>query len=251
MNTSEEADQGTVRSSLRRAVTLTAVITFLATTLGAYGVERVADTIGARLTSDLAVEVIPPYAPDLAVVVPSTVDLTLVKAPNDSLHVTRWALNNGGAPAGHAETSLTVWGTKDRPTILRGVRATDVRCQAASGFTSINGYGGGDIGERLLTIDLDAGDHEAVPTKNQLTGELFTFPLQVSPTDVERFRVNIATATSDCRFRLEIGYERRGTVRYVPVNHETYRVVSAVNAEATYSWQPRSDGDETLVLRPA
>ena len=249
MGESRTTEDGTVPTSLRKAVTLTAIITFLATTLAAYGVEQVADSVSTSLRSDLALEITPPVGANLAVMVPPSVDLSAVEAPNDDFFVTRWAINSGGAPATTAETTLTVWGTKDRPTIVRDVRATNVMCQAAPAYAGINGYGGGDIGERLLSIDLDAGGHSAVPTPNQLTGELFTFPLQVSPTDVERFRISVSTQTSDCRFRLKIGYEKRGRITYVPVSHETYRVISRANATTTYSWLPKTDGAETLVLR--
>lgn len=245
----ESSSKQRISTELRKAVTLTAIITFVCTTLAAYIIGRALDAVQSGISSDIEIDSGAQHGPDLNVMVPPLTELSSVAFPNDSELVTRWAVNVGGAPADYTEIILTIWGTKPRPLILSGLRASNVDCRPAPKFVHIPAFGGGDIGERLMRIDLDSGSTDAQPAENQLTGELFKFPLQVSQAEVERFRVSVTSRSSDCRFRLQVGYEHRGGIKWIDTSRTTYRVIASTNSVETYRWAPRSDGDETLVLQ--
>lgn len=221
-----------------KAITLTAIVTFVATALGQYAIGRVADQALIPLTADVEVEMSTPLNVDGSVLVPPTTTIPGGPVPQYPDLVNRWAVNSGGGPANFAQTSLTVWGRVDRPIILSGLRATNVRCQAAPPWTYIHVWGGGDVLERRLRINLDSGDTDAIPVENAVTGKKFSFPLQVSKSDVEVFSIDIAVAKSDCTYQLELGYQQSGSVKYIPVGTGPYRLTSSSNAARHFNWVP-------------
>ena len=189
---------------------------------------------------------------DMSLMVPPTTNLTALNMPRDREIVYRWAVNNGGAPANVVTATLTVWGNKDRPTILVGIRAVNVHCQEAPAWTFIYPLGGGEIGERMVSIDFDSASLDARPVEDEITGEVFKFPLQVSRSDIERFRIRGATK-SDCSYQLELGYEEAGTVKYVAAGSGPYRVISSSRASEKYRWTPleaMESAEDRVTLEP-
>ena len=140
-----------------KAITLTAVVTFVATALGQHVIGRLADEAAAPFTPEVGIEMTTPLNVDGSVVVPPATTIPKDAVSQDPGLVHRWAVNNGGGPANCLSIGLTVWGNVDRPIILSGVRATNVHCQAAPAWTYIHTWGGGDIAERRLNINLDFG----------------------------------------------------------------------------------------------
>jgi hypothetical protein len=222
---------------------LTAVISFVLGALGQYLIERIADDAISSVSPDIEIQIGTPLEPNFSVVVPKTVRLESVRIPFEADAIDRWATNSGGGPAGESVVGLTVWGNKDRPIILTGVRATIGECRPAPPWVLIQRTGGGEIGTRLIKIDLDSEDLDGVPFEDQVTGEDFRFPLQVSKSEAERFQ--IATSTSkDCTFDIELGYEDGGNVTYRRVG--TFRVLSSSQTVEVFHWKQGDDGMATV-----
>jgi hypothetical protein len=221
---------------LAKVVTMTAVLTFLATTLGGWAITRIADRVVSDLSPEVSIDMTTPLHDNLSVSVPPTTDLTNVRIPSDPQVAYQWAVNQGGGPANVVTASLTVWGNKDRPIVLTGIRARNVHCEPVPQWPHIYPLGGGEIGERMVEIDLDSGNLNAMPVENAVTGEVFQFPLQVTKSEVEAFRILVSALNSNCTYQLELGYREDGTTKYVPIGAGPYRVISSSQASTTYRW---------------
>lgn len=104
----ESSSKQRISTELRKAVTLTAIITFVCTTLAAYIIGRALDAVQSGISSDIEIDSGAQHGPDLNVMVPPLTELSSVAFPNDSELVTRWAVNVGGAPADYTEIILTI-----------------------------------------------------------------------------------------------------------------------------------------------
>ena len=242
-----KSQSATKSRSVKKAVTWTAIVTFIATALGQYAVERIADRAVSDLVPEVGVDLVGPYNENLSVVVPPTTQFTGVIMDYSGMLANRWAVNNGGGPANDVSATLTVWGNVDRPILVRGIRATNINCQPAPSWEYLPTLGGGDVNERTVQIDLESGDPNAVPVEDELTGETFKFPLQVSRSDIEYFNIDIAVSDSDCTYQLELGYEETlGNVRYLLVGGGPHRLISSARSSENYRWK-FVDEDETKV----
>lgn len=137
-------------------------------------------------------------------------------------------MNQGGGPADTAISTVSVWGNVDHPVRIKGLRADDVNCEPAPAWDYVMPVGGGDVFERSLRIVVDSGDRNGVGVEGMLSGETFSFPLQVSKNDAEYFTVYASAAESSCTFRLSGGYETNGATRWKVVPLPPTRVVSSV-----------------------
>lgn len=237
----------------RRAITVTAVITFVitlvGTTIGQYFIEGVVDGVWDTLTTDIAWEGTEAIGLPFSVVVPTDPDGTLdsLDLPFSAEALALWAENRGGAPADMLEIPLTIWGSTDRPVLITGVRATEVRCSPAPAWAWIQSYGGGEVNERAARITLDSVEPNAIGLEDAATGEIFKFPLQVSRSELELIRIFAVADHSDCTFRLEIGSWESGEAIWHDAG-SSYRVISPSNAVAQY--RPSPSPDDRLSLDP-
>ena len=234
----------------KRAVTLTAAVTALITFFGQYALTKATDQVVTSASSDLRIEMTGTGDPAYSVVVPSIDQPESVRVPYNAEAIALWARNNGGGPANAVLVEMTVWAREDRPMTLRGVRARINKCQSAPAGAYVLPVGGGEVGTRLVRINLDSGDLEGKGVEDQVTGETFTFPLEVSRAEAERFRTMVVTATQDCDFDIEIGYDKGQEVKWTSVDHGSYRVVSSSNATASYKWVQEKDA-EWATLEPS
>lgn len=225
-------------SPRRRLIVQTAsvrvVLTFLATQAGGWLFERVADDLAIAATPVITIDSSGPVAEPWNVVVPQRpADVAGALVRPEAL--TRWAVNRGGGPSTEVKVELTVWGNRDHPVLIEGVRATEVECVAAPVWTEIRATVGGAVPERRTIIELDSGSFDAMPDPS---GEQFRFPLQVSQSQLEYFTVRVTTETSNCRFKLAVVIRDGGREKVVIVDDYGgyFRVVSPVASIEHMEW---------------
>lgn len=226
-----------------RTVTITAVVTFVATQLAGWAISRVADGVVGAATPALSVESSGPIVSPWDVTIPQSpeeVAGALVRPET----IARWALNQGGGPSNRVRIELVVSGTRDRAVLLEGISATDVACAEPPAWTAIAATVGGEVPLREVEIDLDSGSPQGVPKGDPSFGEAFRFPLQVSATSLEFFSVTVRSTAADCRFRLRVDYRDGGTrgSQVVDDGGRPFRVISPRSAAAHMEWHAADGG---------
>ena len=231
-------------SPRRRLILTTAgvsvVLTFLATQAGGWLFGRLADGLATAATPVISVDSSGPLAEPWNVVVPQHPD-ALTGSSVQAEALTRWAINKGGGPASEVQVELTIWGNRDRPVLIEGLRAIEVDCVAAPAWTEITASVGGAVPERRTIIDLDSGSFTAEPDP---AGEPFRFPLQVSQSELEHFTVRAKTRVSSCTFKLAVVVRDAGREKLVVVDDDggAFRVVSPAASTAHMEWHATEDG---------
>lgn len=231
------------RRLVARTVTITAVVTFVATQLAGWAISRVADSVAGAATPALSVESSGPIVSPWDVTIPQSPDEVagaLVRPET----IARWALNQGGGPSNRVRIELVVSGTRDRAVLLEGISATDVDCATPPAWTAIAATVGGEVPVREVEIDLDAGRTQGMPKADPSFGEEFRFPLQVSSTSLEFFTVTIRSTAADCRFRLRVDFRDGGTrgSQLVDDGGRPFRVISPRSAAAHMEWHATEGG---------
>lgn len=222
---------------------MTAIVTFLATQAAGWVFSRAADSLATATTPVLHVDSSGPIATPWDVTIPQRpdeVDGTLVQAEN----IAQWATNQGGGPSTRVRIELRIGANRDYAIVLEGIRASEVECEPAPSWTEVRATVGGEISMRKVSIDLDSGNHEAVPQADPAPGDAFSFPLQVSKTELEFFTVEVASARASCTFRLDIRYRDgdKELTHQVDNGGQPFRVVSPDAAVDVMEWRLADDG---------
>ena len=234
------------RRLIIKTATVSVVATFFVTQAGGWLFGRVADGLATAATPVITVDSSGPLAEPWNVVVPQRPDAisgTLVR----SEALTRWAVNKGGGPSAEVKVDLTVWGNRDHPVLIEGLRAVEVDCVAAPPWTEITATVGGAVPERRTIIELDSGIYDATADPS---GEPFQFPLQVSQSQLEYFTVRVKTKTSSCQFKLAVVVRDGGRQKLVVVDDYggSFRVVSPAARTEHMEWHVTEDGFWTPTL---
>lgn len=231
------------RRLVARTATVTAVVTFVATQAAGWAFSRIADSLAIAATPVIHVESSGPIASPWHVTIPREpheIEGSLVRSET----ITRWALNHGGGPSSTVRIGLMIGGNRDYAVILDAIHATDVECRAAPAWTEIEATVGGEIPMRVVAIDLDSGNYQAIPQVDPFSGETFRFPLQVSRTSLEFVTVHVDSSESDCSFRLQIDLRDSGKTltHIVDDGGAPFRVVSPKSAIAHMEWRSAEGG---------
>ena len=146
-------------------------------------------------------------------------------------------MSKGGAAADALLIQELVSGKVDRPLVLTGVSAANVQCSRPLVGTEFVPTGAGPLPNRVSSINLDSTKREAAPERN-LDGSTWTFPLQVSNADAERFTFIVATADGDCRFKLAVHYRDGDSARTQTFDDHgrPFRVTASSSATSQVQW---------------
>lgn len=231
------------RRLVAKTAWVTALVTFVATQAAGWAFSRVADSLAIAATPVIHVESSGPIASPWHVTIPREpheIEGSLVRSET----ITRWALNHGGGPSSRVKIELMIGGNRDYAVILDSIHATDVACRAAPAWTEIEATVGGEIPQRVVAIDLDSGNYQAMPQEDPSSGEPFRFPLQVSRTSLEFVTVHAESNESDCSFRLQINLRDSGKSLTYTVDDggSPFRVVSPKSAIAHMEWRSAEGG---------
>jgi hypothetical protein len=240
-------DRTLTRNQLAKTITVSAVLTFLATSFGQWGVGRLSDAALGHLGSPLHVEMTNLSSLNEGVMISTSPDqIEDVRVPNVGGAGLTWAMGRGGAAAD--EITAIVFVYADYPVRLDGMRAEVGSCSAPMTGTHIVIVGGGGVFNRQVDFDLDQAPHTGIAKPGDLGAS--EFPRWVSESEIEQFELNAITQQSDCSFTFVISYTDRGKPREWKLRNvgTNFRVTSSSNATHTRKWEAIGETGSYLVI---
>ena len=128
--------------------------------------------------------------------------------------VNTWVARHNGVPAVGSTITVTVQGTSSSAVILQDVRIEILkRNPPTTGIYPYNTPQCGGVDTRFLSVNLDLPQPDAKVIRGfSATGDLIStsFPLQVSATDPEVFRIERSTLHCNCTWRAVLDWIANG-----------------------------------------
>lgn len=201
------------------------VVGFILSGLGGWLIGRLADSTLEKITDTGPIAVEMRGVRDADVLVDGEPDLSaLAKSLHSEASIDGFLAGMNGTYVEGYGVTLTTYGTDDAPVLIRGVNASDVKCQRPLGsWTLLASYRGGGATPLPLTLRLSNKDDVAFGT----TDGTWSFPRQVSPTDADLFNVfPVAPNGEICTFDITVEYTLKGedAAKRIDRNGQPFRV---------------------------
>ena len=160
----------------------------------------------------------------------------LPRAINGMYH---WAYRLGGADAGASYAQIEVRGRFEEPIVLDGIRVKVLRRRQPLSGTYV-GFAGGDLVDiRYVRVDLDTRPPTITNGSGFIKGKgEWSFPLQVSRTDLEVFSIVATTDKCDCSWVAKLNYHlgnESGTIT-IDRNGHPFRTTATNRAKWFCPW---------------